>query len=124
MADAAVPGMRRESYELLGHFLPRQLAERLHLRRAYNAALGHDGGYVCRRRHVEGRVFDLHAIGRHLLAGDMRDLARAALFDGNLAAVRGIEINGRKRGGYVEGNPMGLGQDRKGEVPILLATSP
>src|SRR5215471_419987 len=37
------------------------------IRRAGDAFLGNDGGHILRRRYIEGGIFDLHAVGHHLL---------------------------------------------------------
>jgi len=69
--------------------------ERLAIGRPQHAAFGHDGGYVFRRRHVEGRVYRLPTpLGVSCLPPWFVNLSRRALLDGNQVAGRGGHIHG------------------------------
>jgi hypothetical protein len=76
-----------------------------------DAALGDDGRDVLCRGDVEGRVFDGYAVGGHLLAVRVGDLAGDTLLDGDEIAVRGGEVEGGPGGGYVEGDVVLFGED-------------
>src|SRR5262245_50374455 len=78
--------------------------QRFGVRRAEHAALGDDAGNQLVRRHVEGGVPDMGTVRRQLTATQVRDLAAVALFDGNLRAVGGTEIDSRQRGRHIKGN--------------------
>src|ERR1019366_10609130 len=71
-----------------------QPLQRLQVGRAGDAALGDDGRHVFRRRHVEGRIFDGHTVGNHLLPCDVSDFPRIALLNRNIVTVRAGEVNG------------------------------
>ena len=58
-------------------------------RSAEDAAFGDDGGDVLCGSDVEGGIFDGDAVGGHLLAVGVGDLAGVALLDGDEIAVGG-----------------------------------
>src|SRR6267154_3491344 len=62
-------------------------AERIHIRRASNAALCENGGDVTRRRHVKRRMRGMN-IRSDANALQMRDFSRGALFNRNVLAIR------------------------------------
>src|SRR6266700_4020277 len=90
--------------------LPDQAAQGLLIWCARNPALRHDCGNVLRRSHIERRILYSDALGRNRLTGDMRDLSRIALLDGNFASIRGLQINGRNRSRDIKRNVVFLGQ--------------
>ena len=81
---------------------------------AEDAALGDDGGDVLRRGDVEGGVLDADAVGGDLHAVDVGDFAGGALFDGDVVAGGGGEVDGVEGRGDVEGDAVLLGEDGDG----------
>src|SRR5439155_13986187 len=69
------------------------------VRRTRHAPLGDDGGDVARRRHVEGWIEDVHAFGCYPRSGEVGDLGRRALLDGDLAPARRAQADAARRGG-------------------------
>src|SRR4051812_29860688 len=80
-----------------GRVFGEERAERPVERRPRDAPLGDDGGDVPRRRHVERGVEDLYAFRGHPRAGEVGDLGRRALLDGNLRAARGRHVHAAGR---------------------------
>ena len=94
----------RLSSRVSGLDLRRPRASDSDVRRPDDAALGDDAGDQRVRRHVERGIPDVRAVGRELRAADVRHLARVALLDRNLRAVRRRQIDRRERRGDVERN--------------------
>jgi hypothetical protein len=91
--------------------LVRHGADGFVVRSAKDAALGDDGGDVLGRGDVEGGVFDGYAVGGHLLAVGVGDLACVALFDRDAFAGGGLQVEGGPGGGNVEGDAVLFGED-------------
>src|SRR6185312_1653167 len=71
----------------------RQLPQRLLIRRLRDAMFGHNRGYVFCGGHVEGGILYLGCVRDHLLAGNVSHFFRIPLFNGDLAAVGGPQVN-------------------------------
>src|SRR5437868_7565892 len=69
-----------------------------------NASLSHDRSDVLGWGDVKCRIFYADPFRRNQFAGNVRDLSAISLLDGNLAAVRSCEIDGRNRGRDIKGN--------------------
>src|ERR1700675_3140874 len=114
--DLVVPTETRLAASLRESFLDltHQLAQRLLIRRAGNAAFGDYSGHVFCGGYVEGRVFDLNSVGHHLLAGNVRAFSGIDMLDGNFARIGRGEIDGRNRRSDVERDAVLFGEDSHG----------
>src|ERR1700723_790442 len=71
-----------------------QAPKGLPIGRAENAALGNDGCDIPGRGHVEGRGLDPYSVWGHLLSAMVSDFARSPLFNRDVVAGRGFEVDG------------------------------
>ena len=74
--------------------------------------LGDDAGDELSGRDVEGGIEDIDALGGDAAAADVRDLARATLFDRDATAVGTLEIDRGGRRRNVEGNAVTVCEHR------------
>src|SRR5690606_28129591 len=65
-------------------------------------------------RDVEGRVVHLHALGRDAASGQVRDLFRSALLNGNRRAVWQGAVERARRGRDIERHVVRRGGQRQG----------
>jgi hypothetical protein len=93
-------------------------------RRPDDALLGDDPGDQLGRRHVEGRVPDVRPGRGDQLAADPEDLVGRPLLDLDRVAVRGRQVDRRRRRATRNGMPWRAARTASGYVPTLFAVSP
>src|SRR6202451_2699518 len=78
-------------------------------------------GHILGRRYVESGVLDSNSVRSHLLAAEMRHFCWVALLNGNFTAIGSRQIDGRKWGGYIEGDGIFFRHDGYGVSPDLVS---
>src|SRR5204863_9797091 len=87
-----------------------QLLQRLSEGSCGDASFRDNGGNVLGRGHVKGRIFNRHAVRDHLAPGDVGDLLRVALLDGNAVAIGSRQIDGGDGRSHIERDSVFFGE--------------